>query len=209
MIRIAAGLIVMFGCLAAATEPAPRGAGQPAVRVECYGQLRHGVAAIGGETTGTTIGFDRLTWELKLPDETMKKFAADHHKKPVVAVGSLRRVCGTQIPVRWIVEVERMTEREPRSQRVGAMAIVTGTLKTADRTSGESTQLVVEADGITWPLDFSENKSMLAESMPLVSKQVVVTGLVDRVPGLADQMPGSRPAVRMALRVTRLNLRAG
>lgn len=190
MFRTISGLLLALGGIAWANEQAPS---KSNIRVECHGQLRHGVVAIGGETTGTTIGFDRTTLELRLPDDVCRKFAADHHKKHVVAVGSLRRVCGTTIPVRWIVDVERLDERKTDSSKPGAIATVTGHLKNIDAPSNDTGGLAVEADGVSWPLVFADNNGTAAETKTLVNLPVIVTGRV-------DSLPETKP-VRLQIRV--------
>ncbi|MBC8113826.1 MAG: hypothetical protein H7062_05575, partial [Candidatus Saccharimonas sp.] len=124
MLRLASGLILAFGVSTFAAEPQVAKQGEPSIRVECHGKLRHPVVAIGGETTGTTITFDGMTWDLKLPDEASRTFAKDHHKQPTTAVGTLRRVVGTEVPVRWIVEVEKLSEWDVGAQKEGASLTV-------------------------------------------------------------------------------------
>ena len=71
MLQLATGLLLTFGVSTSAAEPQATRQSEPSIRVECHGKLRYGVVAIGGETTGTTITFDGMTWELKLPDEAV------------------------------------------------------------------------------------------------------------------------------------------
>ncbi|MDX1967074.1 MAG: hypothetical protein SFV23_07890 [Planctomycetaceae bacterium] len=98
------------------------------IRVECQGQLRDGIVAVGGETTGTTLRFRGITWELQFKDADGKAFAQSHHKQPVSVIGSLRRVGGVERPARWIVEVAKYAESDPTQKKEGANITQTGTL---------------------------------------------------------------------------------
>ena len=181
MLRLASGLILAFGVSTFAAEPQATKQSEPSIRVECHGKLRHGVATIGGETTGTTITFDGMTWELKLPDEASRKFVKEQHKKqPITAVGTLRRVAGTEVPVRWIVDVERLSKRDAKLQQDGASLTVLGKIRAGDAAAGESPGMVIEAAGITWPLDLSSETTLQARAKSLVGKSAVITGRLER-----------------------------
>lgn len=208
MFRLVSTLLLTLTTAAFAADPAVPQPPATSIRVECYGLLRHGVVAKGGETTGTTIGFDRMRWELHLPNEAARKFAADHHEKHVVAIGSLRRVTGVEISERWIVDVEQLTERPAGSQRVGATATIAGKLTLGEKVSVEkqsgekaekTAELRIEANGITFPLTFGEDKALAEKAKGLVGKQVVLTGLVDRI-------QGTKGPLRMEIHVSKLDL---
>lgn len=198
MRRINYGLLVLcgFASLVVASESKRK---EPGIRVECHGQLRHGIVAIGGETTGTTISFNRLTWELKLPDDATRSFASEHHKQPVTAVGTLRCVDGTQLPVRWILEVERLAAPDTKSHKAAAIATVVGKLRHEEGGAGESRNLIVDADGITWPLDFDHDKKLAEKAKSLVGKMATIKGEVLRA-------TGAESARRMQLRVSELGV---
>ncbi|MDZ4684020.1 MAG: hypothetical protein SH850_02955 [Planctomycetaceae bacterium] len=98
------------------------------IRVECHGQLRDGIVAVGGETTGTTLRFRGITWELQFQDADGRAFAQAHHKQLVRVSGSLRRVAGVERPARWIVEVAQYAESDPAQKNEGASLIQTGTI---------------------------------------------------------------------------------
>lgn len=79
------------------------------LRVEICGKLRHGVLAIGGETTGTEIMARGITWELDLSaDAKLGKLAEALNGKQVVVRGELERRRGTEVAERWIVHVVRL-----------------------------------------------------------------------------------------------------
>ncbi len=150
---------------------------QPAteIKVECYGVLRDGVVAIGGETTGTTISFGRMIWDLSLNDDAKRAFAREHTKQRVTVTGSLRRVAGTQIPVRWVVDVDQFTIPKETPGKGSALVTATGKLRTAEG-SGDESALFIETKGINWPLDFSKQPPLEAAAQKLLQKNVVVRG---------------------------------
>ncbi len=187
MWKHAAAISLMLGTLAFADEP-PVQRKEPSARVECHGRLRHGVVAIGGETTGTTITFDGRTWELKLPDETSRALAMKHHKGPMTAIGALRRVAGTETTVRWIVDVERLSERDPQVVKEAAHITLEGTLRVPDTAPGKPGGMELEAAGITWPLDLNEEAALLAQAKSLAGKTVVLSGRLMGESGAASPM---------------------
>jgi hypothetical protein len=79
------------------------------IRVEIRGNLQTGIVAIGGESTGTVIRADNVTWELDLGgNEMLKAEAAALHKKKVVVTGKYLLVKGVEIPERHIVKVDSL-----------------------------------------------------------------------------------------------------
>lgn len=184
MTKQALALFLILCLSAEAAEPTKP---KSAVRVECHGQLRSGVVAIGGETTGTSIAFDRVIWDLKLADESGRNFAKDHHKKSVVVVGTLRRPNGVQIPDRWIIDVERIAEPDRATAKPGAEVTVEGILNasetgnSSEKKSGRSPDAVIETDGFSWPLDLSGDAEFLKQAMSRFGKPMIVKGQVERV----------------------------
>jgi hypothetical protein len=181
MLRYAACLIVVFSIFAFAADPDSAGQGTSNIRVICRGQLRHGLVAMGAETTGTCVILDRMSWELKLPDEASRSFAAANHKQPVVVLGTLRRVAGTEIRARWIVDVERISKWDRGTEKGGAIARIFGFLRQSEDPDSE---LVIESDGIAWPLDLSHDPALPTTAKSLVAKKVILDGRIERAPGL-------------------------
>jgi len=194
MLQLTSVLLLAIGVSTFAAEPQGAKQSEPSIRVECHGKLRHGVVAMGGETTGSTITFDGTTWELKLPDEVSRTFAKEHHKNPVTAVGTLRRVAGTAVPMRWIVDVERLFKSDVGTHKEGASLTVLGTLRAGDVAAGESPGTVIEAAGITWPLDLSSDSSNQSRAESFFGKSVVLTGRLER--GTEAKSP-PRPIIRV------------
>lgn len=77
--------------------------------VDIRGKLRHGVVTIGGETTGTTIQVENITWELDLSaDEDWSAKADRLSGKTVRVKGRLTKKEGVEVGDRWIVKVEKL-----------------------------------------------------------------------------------------------------
>ena len=89
-----------------------------AVNVEVIGKLQTGVMAIGGETTGTTITANGITWELDLQNAeqiNLAKSLAEQDRKTRVR-GSLLKVEGIEIKVRFIVLVNAISPADQPNQ---------------------------------------------------------------------------------------------
>lgn len=204
MFRLSFALLLALSAASYSADPVfqrstlARQAVAEAIQVECWGKIRTGMVATGGETTGTTITFDRIVWELNLTTDAQRKLASENEKKFVVVIGTLRFIQGTTRAERWIVDVQKMTLREEGSERVGATLSVSGQLKSVETMPGQPAELRVEAAGTTWPLNFAEDETLADKAKPLLNRPVIASGLVDRV-------PGSRMPLRMTLRVSKLD----
>ncbi|HEY1065857.1 MAG TPA: hypothetical protein VGE52_07100, partial [Pirellulales bacterium] len=83
------------------------------IRVEVCGVLKHGVFAIGGETTGAEITANRVTWELDFHgDDELRSQAETLNGKSVVVRGELEKRAGVERPARWIVQVKEFKAAE-------------------------------------------------------------------------------------------------
>jgi hypothetical protein len=152
---------------------------ETSVTVRCRGRLRHGMVAIGGETTGTTITFHRTIWELNLPDEDTRQLADRMNKEVVVITGSLRRVIATENVVRWIVDVEKLSPPGPEdAEEDGAEITVKGTLRAALAMKGEVPDMSVRTEDQIWHLDFGTERRILTSAEPLIGKYVLLSGKV-------------------------------
>lgn len=177
MTRFICGIIVASSSLTVAVAADPVDKQKADVKVTCHGKLRHGVVAVGGETTGTTISFGQLTWELKLPDASRVDFAKSHHKKQVTAVGTLRKVEGVERPARWIVDVSELAETDTKVKDETTMVTVCGILKQGSDQS--KAEWCIATDTMSWPLDFSKDAKLRPTADVLATKSVVVTGQVN------------------------------
>lgn len=161
---------------------------RPSVSVQCHGLLRHGIVAIGGETTGTTISFHRITWELQFADDHGREFAALHHKKPVLVTGALRKVISTESMTRWIVDVKKISASDSRdSEAEGAQVIVRGTLRAALSTTDDVPNLSVRTDDQIWSLDFAGSREAQSAAELQISQPVVLKGTVLPPPDEEDR----------------------
>jgi hypothetical protein len=172
MLRFLLAMALASSSVALAAEPTT-----PAteIKVECYGVIRDGVVAIGGETTGTTLSFGGMIWDLSLNDDSKRAFAKEHTKQRVTVTGSLKRVTGTQIPVRWVVDVDQFSIPKETPGKGSVLVTATGKLRTAEG-SGDESALFIETKGINWPLDFSKQPPLEAAAQKLLQKNVVVRG---------------------------------
>jgi len=177
MTRFILGMVLASSSITVALAADPTDKQNSETKVTCHGKLRHGVVAVGGETTGTTISFSGLTWELILPDATRVDFAKNHHKKPVTAIGILRKVEGVERPVRWIVEVSELTETDEKVKDETTLMTVHGILK-KDGSGQAKSEWCVVTDSTSWPIELSKDAKLRATADTLVMKPVVVTGQV-------------------------------
>lgn len=175
MLRFVLAIAVASSSVALAAQPTAPDQSVAGIKVECYGVLRDGVVAVGGETTGTTISFGRMIWDLSLKDDAQRAFAKEHTKQRIIATGSLKRVVGTQVPVRWVVDVEQFTVPKETPGKGSVLVTATGKLRSAEG-AGDESALFIEAKGINWPLDFSMQPSLEGKAQKLLQKSVVVRG---------------------------------
>jgi len=76
------------------------------IKVEVTGTLQTGLMAIGGETTGTVITSNDVTWELDLrKSPKLQAMVSQLNGKKVTVVGRYQRRRGLEIPQREIVTV--------------------------------------------------------------------------------------------------------
>ena len=160
---------------------------KPSVFVKCQGVLRHGIVSIGGETTGTTLTFHRITWELQFSDNVDREFAAEHHKKSVLVTGTLRKVVGTEKGTRWIIDVEKISVPDSRDAKLeNALIAVRGTLRAALST-GDVPDFSVRTEDHFWRLDFSTSRETQAAADLLIGQTVLVRGTVLPPPEEAER----------------------
>ena len=82
---------------------------EDSIQVEVHGTLETGIAAIGGETTGTIIKTGNVTWELDLGSDPKLTAAAEKlNKQKVVVKGAYYKKPGVEIAERHIVKVKSL-----------------------------------------------------------------------------------------------------
>lgn len=151
---------------------------KPTVSVKCSGRLRDGIMAIGGESTGTTITFNRVAWELQLHDDAARKFVSEHNKAHVTVTGRLRKVAGIEVKVRWIIDVDKISIRDAVKVVEGADVAILGTLRTSG--SNQRYKMQVESDNQAWPIDVSRDIESPYAPESFLNKQVYLTGSLER-----------------------------
>ncbi|RCS43916.1 hypothetical protein DTL42_18175 [Bremerella cremea] len=104
-------------------------ANEDSITVSVVGTVRTGLVAIGGETTGTTITANEITWELDFGQNAKLRQLADKLAgKKATVKGTLVRRPGVEGPTRWIVEVTKLkaatAEQETAPKQDGLSAVV-------------------------------------------------------------------------------------
>ena len=199
MLKLLAGIGLTLSMFAMTDETRPA----PSVSVECCGRLRHGVVAIGGETTGTTITFNRMVWELQLHDDAARQFAKEHHKEPIVVTGTLRKIGGTEVKVRWIIDVKKLSEHDATKDEEGARLTMHGTLRAADPRSDDSPSMTIDTDGEIWPIDVASDAKLQVEAESLVGQPVLLSGNLERVTE-EEEVTEKEASVPLIIRVATL-----
>ena len=93
--------------------PLPKLAKDKTLEWKVRGTLTHGVVAIGGETTGTTIRFGQTTWDLDLRrKKTFDSVAEKLNGKRVVVTGALAIQQGIETGNRTILTVDSLKSAE-------------------------------------------------------------------------------------------------
>lgn len=164
------------------------------VLVQCSGRLRHGVVAVGGETTGTTISVDRIVWEVQLNNDVEREFANEHNKESVVVTGRLRKKAGIETKVRWIINVTKLSKRDESTDRNGVRMSIQGTLRATNPRHGNAPELTIVSNGQVWPVDFSSDDRLKAMAESLVGKPVVLTGNLEQV---IEDEPRTPPVIHV------------
>lgn len=76
------------------------------IKVEIKGTLETGLMAIGGETTGTVIRVNDVTWELDFGgSKELQESATKLNKKTVLLTGTYQKIKGVEIRERHIIKV--------------------------------------------------------------------------------------------------------
>jgi len=176
MWKLLIGITLTVCTFAVAAEPPEK----QSVSAECCGRLRHGIVTIGGETTGTTITFNRIVWELQLHDDAARDFAKKHHSEHIVVTGQLRKVVGTETMPRWIIDVNSMTKVDPTKVDEGSKLTIRGTLRATPASTKDASEIIVDVDDKTWPIDISSDAKLRANAKSLVGESIVAKCHVER-----------------------------
>lgn len=169
----------LAACLFAAADEVRADPTESSVSVECCGRVRHGVVAIGGETTGTTITFKGIIWELELPDAASQEFAKSHHRESIKVTGKLRRVAGTEVRDRWIIDVKKLAEFDETKDKEGTRLVIQGTLRSRTARKSDSPELMIDADDQLWPIDLSADARLQSNAESLIGQPVLLTASVE------------------------------
>ena len=140
-------------------------AADESIQVTVVGTLKTGIVAIGGETTGSTITANKVTWELDFgKNEEIRAAAEKLNGQQAKVTGMLEKRAGVEVKERWIVTVSGLTAAEKGAKqttgieaqefREGTTVALTGDKKEANvdihcERGIDSCYLV--RSGETWP----------------------------------------------------------
>lgn len=122
------------------------------VTVNIVGKLQTGIVAIGGETTGTTIKSDNITFEVDLTaDRGFQAVAQNFNNRRVRILGSLSKKNGVEIRERWIVKATSIEEVATGETSEKEVAIEKGFVEIKFSLSGGiaglNEELTIDANG--------------------------------------------------------------
>ncbi len=162
------------------------------VSVEFCGRLRHGVVAIGGESTGTNISAGRIIWEVQLNNDADREFAATNHKQTVVVSGRLRKVRGVEMKDRWIIDVKKLSVPDALKDQPAVKLTIAGLLRAAEPAS--VAWMAIEATEQVWPIDRPSDAAVTIAAETMVGQSVLLTGSLKTD---AEYVPGSMPLIQV------------
>ncbi len=157
------------------------------VKVEIQGKLQTGIMAIGGETTGTRISANGITWEVDLgKDAKLRRKGEELGGKKVILTGLLTRRKGVEIRERWIVTMKSIKAAGNQKGNKDYVKVeIHGKLQTGIMAiGGETTGTRISANGITWEVDLGKDAKLRRKGEELGGKKVVLTGLLTRRKGV-------------------------
>ena len=125
---------------------------RPVILVTFTGRLNHGVLAVGGETTGTEISADKITWELDFrSNKKVRALANQWNRQTVIATGKLERRKGLEVSERWIVLVDKLEKpKKPKAPHTVHVDVI-GKFRTGIfAVGGETTGTEILSTNIKW-----------------------------------------------------------
>lgn len=109
MKAVSAFVLSFLVCITAMATADPKPTSDDSANVTVSGILRTGAIAIGGETTGTTVTAEGITWELDFgKNKVLAEAAKKLDGKKVVVQGTLERRPGVEVKERRIVTVSEL-----------------------------------------------------------------------------------------------------
>lgn len=169
------GMFVLAGAVGA--EPPAPANGNGTVEVVCHGRFRKDGVAIGGETTGITVSFDGMTWDLNLSPALRQQVEKEEFRQ-VTVEGRLRHVKGVARD-RWIVDVQKLTKREmkdPKEPKPKAEFTFKGKLAPA---MGGAEPQSLEVTGEAWPVAWGSDPTLPAKGRELAGSAVIARGTAE------------------------------
>lgn len=167
-------LVSLMLALPVAAQDDPPKKEDSSITLEVKGQLRTGIAAIGGETTGVLLGTrEGFGCEVAgVQDETLDG-------KTVVIKGSYSVRPGVEIRERRILKADKVAVAKDKPEEHHVKAEILGKVMTGVvAAGGETTGTTISAAGTTWELNLSKDKDLAAAAEKLNGKKARVTGTV-------------------------------
>ena len=194
MYKLISGIILSIGLSVAAV--ADESSPMPSVSVEFCGRLRHGVVAMGGESTGTTISVGRMIWEVQLLSDSDRKFAETYHKETVVVTGTLRKVAGVETKDRWVIDARKMSVQDASKDHPGVKITIVGLLRAAapDPAGTSVAWMAIQSADQVWPIDRPTDASVTMAAETLLGQSVLLAGSVKPDP---EYVPGATPMIQV------------
>lgn len=145
------------------------------MNVEINGDLRTGLVAIGGETTGSDITAKGWRFELDYPNDDMAALADRLARtKHAQVLGTFRLVKGVELPDRWVLDVKKI-RATPRDMKPSIKVAIYGAFH-ADDVIAEKRHDTISTRGIKWQIDLSMSFNPAGLKALLIKKEHVHLG---------------------------------
>ena len=136
-------------------------------------------------------------------DDAAREFARGHHKETVAVTGTLRKLESTEVRVRWIIDVKKLSERDATKDEEGTRLTMQGTLRATDPHTDDSSRMTIDTDDEIWPIDVSPDAKLQVKAESLVGQSVVLTGSLEQVDE-EEQVTEKETSVPFIIRVKTL-----
>ncbi len=186
------GVAVLFSALPASA--AEKDADQY-IKVEVTGNLKTGLVAIGGETTGTVIATGGISWEVQPGQTDVENLDG----KMVTVTGTFAMKPAVELRRPRSIVTATSIKAAGADAKEGAKVEIKGKLATGVNTPPTPTGITITASGATWELELGKDKELQAVAEKNNGKVVVAAGTLE-----AKKPTSAPPRPRMIVTVTSL-----
>lgn len=145
------------------------------MNVEITGDLRTGLVAIGGETTGSDIVANGWRFELDYPTDEMATYADRlAQSKHAQVLGSFRLEKGVELPDRWVLDVKKIRPT-PLGKKPTIRVAILGMFKADERINEKQYDTVATPD-VRLATDLSVSLNPAGLKKMLNGRQVLLEG---------------------------------